>query len=447
MSSIFDNGLSGLKVSQQALNTTSNNIANINTPGFTRQEAVVTSRSSGSGGLAAGTGAQLADIRRIANDFANASLRRSTSDSGYASKLEELVGRSENIVGSDSLSIAKGLDGFFASLNSATETPQSTATRQQIISESKAIASRFNQIGSSLSLQDQQITNEVQSTLSVANGLTANIAKLNKSIAQAEANGSNTSSLQDQREELIKDLADKVDVRVTESSDGRISISLPKGQPLVLGSQSATLEYAGGNLDLTYNGQVFSVDSPGGAVGAMVDYQSGALADMKDDLDTQAANFADGINNQLAAGFDLNGNPGAPLFTYSAAGEAETLQVSSTIQPDELAFRGDDGTGAPLGGPGDNTNLKAIIDLKEPFYVAFNGTLGQLGIQSSQVQAEASASRNLLDDAQFRRDSISSVNQDEEAANLIKYTQAYQANAKVISTADRIFNELLGALR
>jgi len=447
MGSILDNGLSGLKVSQQALNTTSNNIANINTPGFTRQEAVVTSRSTNSGGLSAGSGAQLSDIRRISDEFSTTALRRATTESGFASKTEDLMSQAENIVGSDSLSIAKGLDGFFASLNAATDKPQSTATRQQVIAESNAIASRFNQMASSLSLQDQQITNEVQSTLRLANGLSSNIAKLNKSIAEAEAKGANTSSLQDQRDGLIKDLAEKVDIRTTESSDGRISISLPKGQPLVLGSQSATLDYSGGDMEATYNGQVFSVDSPGGEVGAMIDYQSGFLADTKTDLNSQAATFADDINNQLAAGFDLNGNPGAPLFAYSAVGEAETLQVSDTIQPDDLAFIGDDGFGAPLGGPGDNSNLKEMIDLKEPFYVAFNGTLGQLGIQSAQVQAEASASKNLLEDAQFRRDSISSVNQDEEAAKLISYTQAYQANAKVISTADRIFNELLGALR
>lgn len=447
MGDMINNGLSGLRVSQQVLNTTSHNIANINTPGFTRQEAVITARANGSPGMASGDGVEVTSIRRVMDQFANASLWRASSQSGYFSKMESLYGQVEGIVGSKSLSIAKGLDDFFASLSAASDKPASTATRQQVISEAKSLANRFNRIAENLDLQEQNLSEEVTATMGVINNKAKTIAKLNESIAEAVAKGTNPSSLRDQRENLIKDLSKLVDVRIEENKEGKVTVSLKDGQPLVLGTGAGEMSYSGGTLDLTYRGQVFSVEDVGGGVGAMVEYKDTVLADMRTDLNTQAKKIADDINNQLAAGYDLNGNPGVPLFTYSTpTGEALSISVSDTIQTDELAFIGDDGAGAPVGGPGDNTNLKAIIDLKDPFYTGFNNTLGKLGIESAQAQAESKASFELEQDAQFRRDSVSSVNEDEEAAKMMQYTQAYQANAKVISTADRVFNILLGAI-
>jgi flagellar hook-associated protein 1 FlgK len=445
--SLLVNGLSGLSASQQMLNVASNNIANINTPGFTRQEGQLVSRSDGSAGFNPGNGVEVSGMRRIADEFSTAALWRAGSQVGYHDKMETLLGQAEGIIGSKSLSISEGVDKFFASLNGAASNPNLTASRQQIIASADSIAGRFNQLSTSLDLQDRQILDEAKGIVKGLNGITENIGKLNLAIANADAKGANTSSLQDQRENLIKELANEVDVRTYKLDDGRINVNLSNGQPLVLGSSASTLSMTAGNLKLDMNGQTFSADDSGGRLGALMDYRNDSLVGMKSDLNLQAETFANDMNSQLAAGFDLNGNPGAALFTYSAPGEAGSLRVSDTITPDELAFIGDDGFGAPIGGPGDNTNLISMVALKDGFYDAFNSLVGGLGIKSAASQAEAGASRSLLESAQYQRDAISSVNQDEEAVKLMTYTQAYQANAKVISTADQIFNTLLGAIR
>lgn len=445
--SLLGNGLSGLSASQQMLNVASNNIANINTPGYTRQEGTLVSRADGSTGLSPGNGVQLTGMRRIADEFATAALWRAGSQVGYFEKMESLFGQAEGIVGSESLSIAKGLDSFFASLNSAASDPNVPAARQQILSSATSLANRFNQLSHSLDLQEKQILSEAGGVVKGANSLTTNIGKLNSNIAIAAAKGANTSPLEDQRDNLVKELAEIADIRTQAMPDGRLNISLSNGQPLVLGSSAATMSMTAGNLTLDFDGKTFSANNAGGKIGALMDYRNDTLLDIKDKLNLQAQTLADDINNQLASGFDLNGTPGAPLFIYSAPSEAGTLSVSPSITPEELAFIGDDGAGAPVGGSGENSNLMDLIALKDGFYDDFNGLVGSLGIQSATAQAEASASRELRDSAQYRRDSVSSVNQDEEAVKLMAYTQAYQANAKVISTADQIFNTLLGIMR
>lgn len=442
--SLLLNGLSGLSASQKVLEVASQNIANLNTPGYTRQDAVLMSRGGGSDRLSSGNGVEVTAIRRIADDYRVATLWRASSQFGYDDRMQTLVQQVEGIVGSDELSVNKGLDTLFAAFNAATEAPQSIATRQQILASASALADRFNQLAHNLDIQQRQIDEQAVAMTASINSQTASIARLNERIADVQARGGNTAQLQDQRDLAIKELAGHMELRTQAFPDGRVNVTLSSGQPLVLGNKSATLDFSGGTLSLELEGQNFPVDQPGGEMGALLTYRDVTLADIRGRLDTQAQDLADQINNQLAAGFDLNGNPGAALFQYDPASPSGTLELNPAITPEELAFIGDGGSGNPVGGSGDNSNLLDVVALKTGFYDNFSGLVGDIAIGSAQAQAQADASQSLLHDAQNQRDSVSGVNQDEEAIRLMTFTQAYQANAKVISTADQVFNTLLG---
>lgn len=443
--SLLGNGLSGLTAAQQVLNTTSQNIANINTPGYSRQEAVLASRNDGSYGRAnPGAGVEVTSLRRIADDYRMAALWRATSQSGFDNQMQILVEQVEGIVGGDELSITRGLDTFFAALNAAAEAPQSSANRQQILASADALANRFNQLANNLQLQERQVDEQAVAMTASVNSQAAGVAQLNSKIADIQARGGNTSQLEDQRDLAVQKLSEALDLRTQKSADGRMSVSLPNGQPLVMGNSAASLSLENGNLNLQFKNQSFPVGKAGGQLGALMSYKTDTLADLRTRLNAQASNLADTLNAQLGEGFDANGDPGVPLFTYDATGAAASIRVVPGMTADQLAFIDGDGAGNPIGGSGDNGNLLKIVALKSGFYDDYSGMIGDVAIQSAQIQAQASASHSLVEDARNRRDAVSGVNQDEEAIRLMNFTQAYQANAKVISTADQIFNTLMG---
>lgn len=443
--SLLGNGLSGLIAAQQVLNVASQNIANVNTPGYSRQEAVLNARlDSSNNRMSPGSGVEVTGLRRMADDYLTASLWRASTQAGYDRQMETLVSQVEAIVGSDEMSITKGLDSFFAALNAATEAPKSPAARQQILATGGALASRFQQLVSNLVLQERQIQEQTEANVAAINSQLKNLAVLNDKIAETLTKGGNTSQLEDQRDLAVTELAKLMEIRTQRLSDGRLTITLSAGQPLVLNSHAATLNYENGAISLSLNGNIFPITQPGGQLGALLDYRNQTLVDLRTRLNEQAETLATAINTQLQQGYDLNGEPGIPLFVFEASGAAGSLAINPEMTADKLAFIGDDGNGNPAGGAGDNSNLLKVVALKPNFYDAYAKMVGDVAIQSAQVQAQATASTSLLEDAQTRRDNVSGVNQDEEAIRLMTFLQAYQANAKVVSAANDVFNTLLG---
>lgn len=444
MSDILGNALSGLSAAQTVLAVTSQNISNANTPGYSRQDAVLVSRADTSPSrLSAGNGVEVTDILRIADDFRTTALWRATSQYGFDEQMQTLVEQVEYIIGGEELSLSGGIDTLFVAFNAAAETPSSIAVRQQILASADALATRFNQLAANLDMQERQIAEQTEAQVDTINSQLQTVARLNERIADILAQGGNAAQLQDQRDLAVQSLAEQVEVRTETFADGRMSVTLADGQPLVLGNDAATLVFENDQLGLEYRGQSFPVTDTGGQLGALITYRTDTLAGIRERLNTQAANLADAINAQLNSGYDLNGDAGADLFRYDPTAPAASLQVTD-IEPEQLAFRAGDGAGNPLGGTGDNTNLLAVIELKTGFYDEYTGLVGDVGILSAQVQASAQASESLLQDAQQQRDSVSGVNMDEEAVRLMEFLQHYQANAKVIGAADQMFNTLLG---
>jgi flagellar hook-associated protein 1 FlgK len=201
-------------------------------------------------------------------------------------------------------------------------------------------------------------------------------------------------------------------------------------------------------VTLNFNNQTFSVpDGVGGSLGGLLKVNTEVLEPSRLELNTLVAGIATSVNTALSEGFDLNGNPGAPLFNFNAADPLGSIAINSALTVDQLAFRGrvPDGFGGwlPAGGKGDNTNLINIIDSLKGTAGGYDTLIGKLAIQSKQVQASIKTSQVLNDKAISARASVSGVSLDEEAANLTYYRQLYEANAKVISTADQMFMTLM----
>ena len=456
MSILGQIGYSGVRATQIALTATGQNIANVNTPGFSRlapeQHSLGGQTASSIGG-----GVQVTSIRRLSSDFHNQQLWRAGTDKSYFSTNQQYLTALEGLIDSEGSSVSVGLDNFFAALSEASSTPESIALRQQIISEAKQLAQRFNGLNNNIGTQLNALKGQRVAMTSEINGLSGNIADLNLQIREMESTGRDTATLRDYRENLVKELSQYAGIRVQEAPDGTLDVSLANGQPLVAGITAGQLEInenvAGvQEMTLVFAKTTFPLnqDGMGGALGSLYDMENGALRPAQQDLHDMAGALAKMVNDTLAAGYDLKGERGEPLFAHNQNSISGMLMVND-LSPEELAFSSDGQSGT--GEVGNNQNLLTLLELKSakvnvagsevPLNDAYAGLVGRVASTSRQNQADLSAAQTVSDQAQAQRDSVSAVNLDEEAVNLMAYEQAYQANMKVISTSNDLFNAVL----
>lgn len=428
--------------SRQMLDLTSQNVANMNTEGYTRQTGVLASRVGNGNALSAGNGVELTKLVRISDEFLENSLVESSSASAHDGQYSAMLEQLETIVGSDSVSITDGIDGLFKAFSQAAGSPESETAREQVLNQAAMVAGRFNQITQNLDLQERQVNEQTDALIQSANAKAQSVAALNEKILTQRSKGGSTGQLEDQRNVAIQDLAKSLDLNIQRLDNGTVSLTGKKGEPIVRGFEAATLSLTGSGVQTTMNGLSFELGNPGGKIGAYQSYKSGMLSDVRASINSQAEKLADDINAQLNSGFDLDMNAGKDLFQYNPSAPGSTIEVSN-INARELAFIKDDGAGSPAGGIGSNDNLLQVIEMRPNFYNAFSNLIGDIGIKSGQAQLDRNSSEAFLADAKQRRDSVSAVNQDEEAINLMKFNQSYQANAKVIGTASDVFDTLM----
>lgn len=453
--SMIDKGLSGLNASRAALSATSNNISNSLVAGYTRQQVLT---SSAAGGLyGEGSGVQVDGVRRISDRYEVAQLWVTSSSVGYAKTQVTYYGQVEKIFAGEGNNISTGLDELFAAMNSSLQQPNEIAFRQGVLNEANTVSQRFNSISQGLDTQVDQIEGQINASVTQVNAQLKSIAELNAEI-QASSNGGNVpSALLDARDSQINELAQILNVDVVRAPNDMVNISLPNGQPLLVGARHSSLETQVDPtnpkfsiVNIKFGDTRFPVsDIQGGSLGGMIDYRDNELKPSMSFIAELATNFADELNAVLSAGTDLTGaTPTKYLFSYDPTNPAGSLKVTTGFTAEELAF-GKDGT------PGDNSNLKDLISLanKEMVFTtigaatsmgdAFTSKIGSLGSQSKQAKTSLNTQVQLQNEAQNQWASTSGVNIDEEGANLIIYQQAYQSNAKVIAIADDLFQTIL----
>lgn len=451
--SMFNIAFSGLQAARMGMLVTSMNTNNYLTVGYTRQGIVQSAIGPmGEAGLSPGSGVQVDSIRRISSQYLVNQVWQTNSKASYYSMGNEYVSSLEKVIGTDSTSLGAGLDDFVSALSALTQQPESQARRQQLLNQAKTLSTRFNSMNDFISSQKESVNTQRGAMVDQINTLSSHIADYNKKIVEMDSTGGNSSVLRDQRDELVKTLSSMADVKVTDDSSG-YTVSLSNGQPLVSGKTAGTLSTgkdSNGNTTLTlkFSTSEFSLNpSTGGQLGALYDYETGTLKQMSDSVQGMAQSVADLFNNQLAEGYDLNGNKGKPLFTFDATNPAGILQVND-LSPDELALSKDPNA------PGNGDNLNALLELKNQKTdipglgnMSLNegaaAIISTIGIASKQSKTEMDAAVAVSQQAQTQRDDLSGVDQDEEAMALQTYMQAYQASMKVISTGNQIFSDLL----
>ena len=454
---IINNALSGALAAQVAISASSQNIANLQTKGYTRQAALLTAIGPDASSRSAGNGVQVSSLLRFSDNYKSQAMWRAASDQGLYSQSQAYLTQLESVMGDESASISGGIDKFFKALNAVAGDPGSTPLRQQVLTSAGLMSERFNGLNNVFNAQLASVRQQRSAIVDSANAQISSIADLNLQIIEAKASGVSASALIDTRDQAIDELASKIALEVSDNPDGSRDVSLKTGQALVLGSMHGTLSAAPTatspqefRLDFAGTSYVLDANKMGGQLGGLTQYETNTLLKLQADTAELAQQIAVRMNTQLAAGFKPNGAAGSPLFVYTPGSGSDMLKVVGGFKAEDLAFSAD-------GQPGDTGNLQLLVAIKNQSVTLPNlGTVllsdadtqlvGKLGVDSqlnkASLKTTAAVRTQSVDDWQ----STSGVNQDEEAVNLVEYQNMYQANMKVISVANSLFDATLAMM-
>jgi flagellar hook-associated protein 1 len=425
MGDILSTSVSGLLAFEQALDVTSNNIANAQTPGYTRESAlmetapplVISALSPTTGeGARLGTGVGVESITRIRDAYLDGQYRSESSTLGEASTTAEVLGQAQTALDEPSTaSVSSQMSAFWTAWSELANAPNSAAAREGVVTAGKNLAATLKQ----LSGQIETISGEASAryeSLTGADGEVQSdaeqIAALNGQIEMALGAGQQPNELLDRRDQLIDNLSKLANVSVTENEDGTDTIKFGgAAEPLV----------QGGTVDWP---QALSTSS-GGQLGALLSLTSatGTLAGYRAALDEVAGALAESVNAQ---------QPGTPFFSGTTAGTIEVNATAAQVQ-----------TG-PAGEPGANDLAVAIANLRsgtaDQHWSAFVTKVGSDVRSAEQTEAGAQAMVTAVEE---RRQSVSGVSTDEEMTQLVTFQRGYEASARVLTAMDQMLETLI----
>ena len=324
MADLLNIGLSGLAASKTQLSITGHNITNVNTPGYSRQDATQATRNpqfSGAGYI--GSGTTLVEVRRTYSEFLTSQLRSSTALASDVSAYKSQIDQLDSLLAGSTTGITPSLQKFFSALQTAAEDPANIPARQLVLAESEGLARRFNTVHDRLSEQNSFTNKQMAAVTDQVNRLAGSIGKLNDAIATAAANGKQPNDLLDAREEAIRQLSTYVGVSVVPQDDSSFNVSIGSGQPLVVGNKVSRLEVVAGKGDPTRHEvqfvsggsrQTITTQITGGELGGLIRYREEVLDSTMNSLGRLALAVSDQVNSQLGQGLDLKGNVGVDLF-------------------------------------------------------------------------------------------------------------------------------------
>jgi len=360
LADLLNLGSTALLSLQRAISTTGHNISNANTEGFSRQRVdFVTQPPQFAGGNFIGNGVSVASIERQFDAFVANEVRERTASQAQAQTFFGLTSRVDNLLADPRTGLGSAMDRFFGALQDVANNPASLPERQALLGEAGVLADRFHFLDASLRDLDAELNGRIEVAVAGINSLTTSIASLNEQIARAtaQAQGSPPNDLLDERDRLVNELAQSINVSVVSQDSGAVTVMAGNGQPLVVGNTSTALQTAASVSDPTR--LVVGVGNPGGSftdlgrflsggeLGGLLDFRAQVLDPARAQLGLLAVGITETVNGQHALGLDLDGLAGGDLFrplsaaTSAHAGNAGAAAVDVSIV-DAGALTGDE---------------------------------------------------------------------------------------------------------
>jgi flagellar hook-associated protein 1 len=464
ISTAFDIATGALDADQSALNIVANNTANANTPGYTLEMPTWEQSDSVSlNGVQYGMGVTLTGAESQRSLVLEQAMQQQTqTESATGSRLTALnqmqsLFSGATSAGTDSSAssgIGSDLTNLFDSLSSLESSPADEALREQVLSSAGTMASDFNGAATQLQSQRASLDEQGVSVVGQANTLLQGIAQLNIQIETTSPN-SDAGTLEDQRQQDLTNLSQLVGIRTVTTENNGLTVTTVGGALLV--SEGQPFQITDGESDgVTHfydsqgNDITSDLTSGGGELGGILTARDQDIPQAENSLDQLAYAVASQMNTQNAAGDDLNGDAGAPIFSLPAgataanpAGSAAGIAVVMT-DPSQIA------AAAAGQGTSDNTNITAMANIRNLALV--NGTtpsqdysdfVTTLGSLVTEVSGENTAQQAALTQLTNQIGSLSGVNLNDEAAQLETLEQSYQAASKLFTSLDQVMTSAL----
>ena len=454
ISSLFLTARDSLLASQMAIDVTGANIANVNTPGYARQRAVI--KSIGSANASDGliqTSVTVDNVERLYDKYLEGQLITQKQSSGYASTMNDRLSSVENVLAETSGSgLTAQLNKFWSSLDSLASNPSGQVERGSVVANAQTLSSMIGNINDGLTSIRSDIKNTIKDTVSTINTVIGEISQLNEKIGSTGTGQGDTNTLQDKMMSLLGDLGEKIGINWYGNDDGTVNVALQDGTSLVQGmvvSGLTAVETAKGvSLYSSKGSQTESLNSDitQGNLGALINCQDNVIPKYLDRLNAFAKGVADSVNTQHQKGYDATGNIGQNFFTYDAANPAATIGVSSAITSNVQKVA----ASASVNGDGENATALAALQyslVMDGNTATLNGyhasTVGDIGREMADSKVSLSQQTTILNNVSDRRESVSGVSIDEEMINLIKFQMGYGAAAKLAQTCNQMMSTLM----
>lgn len=431
-------GIQALEANQGALGATSNNIANVNTPGYTREVAQFSENGENLlGNEVVGGGVTLTSLKSIRDELLNLQIQQQTSLQSSADTESASLQQIQTPFTTTGNDIASAFTAFSASLAQLSANPSNTAAQQAVVASGKNLAEAFNTTAQALTSAQSQANGQVGQTVSQINSLSQQIGQLNAQLAQLPA-GQDGGTIQDQRDQLVQQLSGLTGISITQSSNGE-DITTGNGTPLVMGSQSFSLQTASGANGFQEvqdsNGNDITASIQGGTLGGSINIRDQQIPGFQSQLNALAGQFATAFNAAQAKGFDSNGNVGTAFFSVPTdpADAAAGISVALT-SPSQVAISSDKSAASN----GNVANLSAAITAALPSGQtpanAYASLVFAVGSAAAHANTQSTAIGQNLTALTNQQGSVSAVSVDEETTNLLRFQTAYDAASRIVST-------------
>ncbi len=315
-------GYTALNAARQSLNTTSHNIANANTEGYSRQRVnQATNIPTNEGGLYYGNGVKITDVQQLRDHFVESQVRNLSSEQQRLDTFHTLASRIDSVLAEDNASLTGPMQAFFNALDQLNNDPDSSSNRQAVLSEAQNLADRFNVLDKQFSGLYSDSSKQIESEVNEINVLAKNIAELNDNINSSPGK-SPPNDLLDERNRLIEKLSEHISVNVVEQDNHMVNVYAGNGIALVNNAQSKTLGVKPNTLqperlEVSLGDSEISAHIQGGKLGGIMDFRREMLDDAANNLGRLATTLASTFNEQHQLGIDKNGAPGGVFFNQS----------------------------------------------------------------------------------------------------------------------------------
>lgn len=483
MSNLLAIAKTGLDASRKSLKTTGHNIANVNTEGYSRQRVKqVTNPPVNTQGNLIGTGARVKGVERIADSYIDKRLNKATSDTEYYKARTDKMAEIEMIFNDlDGEGLHKVMNDFFNSFRELANQPENETIRSVVRDKANLVVKDIRRIYETLDDISNGIDSRVNHDIDTINTILNKVSKLNVEIARLEAGEDETGDLRDQRDLAVRQLSKYFNVNTYVEDDGSYMVNAVGIGTIVAGKLVQELTSASTNADESTNGvegakEVFFTarkSNPltgkfrGGGLSSMIKVRNQDITEMKEKIDKIAFEFSNAVNaihrrGYVARDLEVNEEGRAPAFdangpttginffeeVYNEKGAAMNLRLSDDVKNDLNNIT----TALAPNSPGDNRIAVAISKLQHEKFLeggsssiedSYLKMVGKVGLETGKAKMNLEQSEGLLAQAKGLRERLSGVSIDEETANLIRYQQAYDASAKVMQTADEMFQTIL----